>query len=146
MEKSKSRKLSGVAGSSSKVSRDDFKILTVLGKGAYGRVYQVEKTRGSDRGEIYAMKSVNKSRIIDSKTDVRHTRTERDVLVRVDHPFLIKMLYAFETENRLYFVQVSSPSLVISSGKIPPSIIVFNLFRRNFVREVSCSVSWRTSA
>lgn len=84
---------------------EDFEILKVLGKGAYGKVYQVRKLRGIDDGKIYAMKAVNKSRIQSSRTDMRHTRTERDVLAKVDHPFLIKMHYAFETRNRLYFVQ-----------------------------------------
>jgi p70 ribosomal S6 kinase len=86
-------------------NRDDFDITHVLGKGAYGKVFQVRKTTGPDAGEIYAMKVINKSKIADSKTDVRHTRTERDVLVRVDHPFLIKLYYAFETDARLYLVQ-----------------------------------------
>ena len=87
------------------VGLDDFDILKVLGKGAYGKVYQVRKVGGVDSKRVYAMKSVNKSRILDSKTDQRHTRTERDVLAAVKHPFLIKMFYAFETSKRLYFVQ-----------------------------------------
>jgi p70 ribosomal S6 kinase len=86
-------------------TRDDFEITTVLGKGAYGRVFLVRKKSGGDNGHIYAMKVINKSKIADSNTDQRHTRTERDVLVKVDHPFLIKLCYAFETDARLYLVQ-----------------------------------------
>ena len=87
------------------VKLDDFDIKKVLGKGAYGKVYQVKKNNGLDKGKIFAMKAVDKSRIMDSRTDMRHTQTERDVLVQVDHPFLIKLYYAFETDQRLYFVQ-----------------------------------------
>ena len=88
-----------------KMAIDEFEILKVLGKGAYGKVYQVRKVTGVDKDTIYALKSVNKARIIDSRTDTRHTRAERDVLALVDHPFLIKMFYAFESKERLYFVQ-----------------------------------------
>ena len=81
----------------------DFKILKVLGKGAYGKVYQVRKIKGPGAGQIYAMKAMNKSRICGSKTDVRHTKAERDVLVSVhkeQNPFIVQLHFAFETERR----------------------------------------------
>jgi len=89
-------------------SINDFKILKVLGKGAYGKVYQVRKINGPGSGQIYAMKAMNKSRICGSKTDVRHTKAERDVLVTVNkesNPFIVRLHFAFETERRLYLVQ-----------------------------------------
>ena len=82
---------------------NDFKILKVLGKGAYGKVYQVRKISGPGMGQIYAMKAMNKSRICGSKTDVRHTKAERDVLVSVNkesNPFIVRLHFAFETERR----------------------------------------------
>merc|ERR1719300_287549 len=89
-----------------KVSMDDFKILKVLGKGAYGKVFQVRKVRGpGGGGTVYAMKAMDKSRICGSRTDVRHTKAERDVLVSVEHPFIVKLKFAFETPKRLYLVQ-----------------------------------------
>jgi len=60
---------------------------------------------GADAGSIYALKSVDKARICNSRTDMRHTRTERDVLAKVRHPFLVRVHYAFETRHRLYFAQ-----------------------------------------
>ena len=87
-------------------SINDFKILKVLGKGAYGKVYQVRKINGPGSGHIYAMKAMNKSRICGSKTDVRHTKAERDVLVAVheeNNPFIVKLHFAFETERRYVF-------------------------------------------
>ena len=84
-------------------SINDFKILKVLGKGAYGKVYQVRKVNGPGSGHIYAMKAMNKSRICGSKTDVRHTKAERDVLVSVNkesNPFIVRLHFAFETERR----------------------------------------------
>ena len=85
---------------------EDFEILKLLGKGAYGKVYQVRKVHGPNSGQIFAMKAINKASIVTSKTDVRHTKSERDVLVEVDHPFIVHLHYAFETQRRLYLVQV----------------------------------------
>ena len=84
-------------------SINDFQILKVLGKGAYGKVYQVRKVNGPGSGQIYAMKAMNKSRICGSKTDVRHTKAERNVLVSVNkdsNPFIVRLHFAFETERR----------------------------------------------
>ena len=84
-------------------SINDFQILKVLGKGAYGKVYQVRKINGPGSGQIYAMKAMNKSRICGSKTDVRHTKAERNVLVSVNNdsnPFIVRLHFAFETERR----------------------------------------------
>ncbi len=96
---------SSTLSGSGAASMDDFEILKVLGKGAYGKVFQARKCTGRDAGTIYALKSVSKARIGNSRTDLRHTRTERDVLVRVKHPFLVRIHYAFETVHKLYFVQ-----------------------------------------
>lgn len=86
---------------------EEFEILKLLGKGAYGKVYQVRKVAGSNSGRIFAMKAINKSSIVSSQTDLRHTKSERDVLVTVDHPFIVQLHYAFETKRRLYLVQVT---------------------------------------
>jgi len=88
-----------------RVTMDDFKILKVLGKGAYGKVFQVRKVAGPGSSAIYAMKAMDKSRICGSRTDVRHTKAERNVLVSVDHPFIVRLKFAFETPKRLYLVQ-----------------------------------------
>ena len=90
---------------SAHVSMTDFHLLKVLGKGAYGKVFQARKLRGQNQGQLFAIKSVNKSRIASSQTDIRHTKAERDVLVKTEHPFIVKLHYAFETAKRLYLVQ-----------------------------------------
>lgn len=90
---------------SSGVGLEDFAFLKLLGKGAYGKVFQARKIRGPHAGKLFAIKSVNKSRIVSSQTDMRHTKAERDVLVRTDHPFIVKLQYAFVTKTRLYLVQ-----------------------------------------
>ena len=52
------------------VHLEDFQLLKVLGKGAYGKVFQARKLRGSHNGNLFAIKSVNKSRIASSQTGI----------------------------------------------------------------------------
>ena len=49
------------------------------------------------------MKVLNKTNVVKRK-QVEHTRTERRVLGNINHPFIVKLHYAFQTEQKLYFV------------------------------------------
>lgn len=42
------------------------------------------------------MKVLNKS-IIKKKNQIEHTKTERNILGKIDHPFIVGMKYAFQT-------------------------------------------------
>lgn len=46
-----------------KVSMENFALLRVLGKGAYGKVFLVRKVGGKDHNTIYAMKVLRKTRV-----------------------------------------------------------------------------------
>lgn len=83
-----------------KVNIEDFEVIRVLGTGSFGKVSLVKKK--SDQ-KLYAMKVLNKSNIIIRK-QVEHTNTERRVLGTINHPFIVKLYYAFQTEDRLFFV------------------------------------------
>jgi serine/threonine protein kinase len=52
-------------------------MLSVIGKGSYGKVILVKK---NDSGELYAMKVLKKSEIL-KRNQVEHTMTERRILV-----------------------------------------------------------------
>lgn len=45
------------------MKKEDFEILAVVGRGSYGKVYQVQHTRD---GRIYAMKSIKKGVVIEA--------------------------------------------------------------------------------
>mmetsp|Transcript_73470 Transcript_73470/g.102011 ORF Transcript_73470/g.102011 Transcript_73470/m.102011 type:complete len:121 (+) Transcript_73470:362-724(+) len=49
------------------------------------------------------MKILKKQKILKSK-QVAHTLTERRILEIIDHPFIVKMRYAFTDQQKLYFV------------------------------------------
>ena len=56
-----------------------------------------------DGGKIYAMKSLRKEAIIKRK-QVDHTRAEKNILQKIQHPFIVQLHYAFQTEDKLYMI------------------------------------------
>uniref|UniRef100_A0A672HKF0 Ribosomal protein S6 kinase n=1 Tax=Salarias fasciatus TaxID=181472 RepID=A0A672HKF0_SALFA len=89
---------------SERVGPDCFELLTVLGKGAYGKVFQVRKVQGAQVGKIFAMKVLKKAKIVCNAKDTAHTRAEREILETVRHPFIVDLLYAFQTGGKLYLI------------------------------------------
>lgn len=83
-----------------KTSLKDFQSLKVLGTGNYGKVMLV-RHKATDK--LYAMK-VLKKQLIRAKNQVEHTKTERRVLEKVQHPFIVRMRYAFTCSDKLYLV------------------------------------------
>ncbi|XP_078265587.1 ribosomal protein S6 kinase alpha-3-like isoform X1 [Rhinoraja longicauda] len=79
-----------------------FEILKVLGQGSFGKVFLVRKTEGNDAGHLYAMKVLKKATL--KVRDRVRTKMERDILVEVNHPFVVKLHYAFQTEGKLYLL------------------------------------------
>lgn len=59
--------------------------------------------RKKEGKRLFAMKSLNKSNV-KRRNQVEHTRTERRVLGRAKHPFIVHLHYAFQTSQKLYFV------------------------------------------
>ena len=83
-----------------KVNIDDFKLIKVIGKGSFGKVTLVEHKATAS---MFAMKVLKKANVVRRK-QVEHTRTERRVLGGVNHPFIVRLHYAFQTDAKLFFV------------------------------------------
>ncbi|XP_051541960.1 ribosomal protein S6 kinase beta-1 isoform X1 [Myxocyprinus asiaticus] len=83
---------------------DCFELLRVLGKGGYGKVFQVRKITGSTPGKIFAMKVLKKATIMRNAKDTAHTKAERSILEEVKHPFIVDLMYAFQTGGKLYLI------------------------------------------
>uniref|UniRef100_A0A672ZEK7 Ribosomal protein S6 kinase n=1 Tax=Sphaeramia orbicularis TaxID=375764 RepID=A0A672ZEK7_9TELE len=81
-----------------------FELLKVLGKGGYGKVFQVRKVSGSTSGKIFAMKVLKKAMIVRNAKDTAHTKAERNILEEVKHPFIVDLIYAFQTGGKLYLI------------------------------------------
>ncbi|PCH41145.1 Pkinase-domain-containing protein [Wolfiporia cocos MD-104 SS10] len=79
----------------------DFEFLKLIGRGTFGRVFQVRK---KDTKRIYAMKVLSKREII-AKKEVAHTIGERKILQRsLESPFLVGLKFSFQTDTDLYLV------------------------------------------
>ena len=82
------------------VELDDFQIMKVLGRGSFGKVCLVQY---KPTKEYYAMKSLKKDVLLDMD-QVESTILEKKILQTLDHPFLVGMVFCFQTEERIYFI------------------------------------------
>ncbi|RKP09853.1 kinase-like domain-containing protein, partial [Thamnocephalis sphaerospora] len=79
---------------------DDFCLLSVIGKGSYGKVMLA---RHKASGKVYAIKAISKSKLRGRPADIRRVMSEREVLRRnATHPFLIGLRYSFQSAQKLY--------------------------------------------
>lgn len=104
----------------------DFKMVMVLGRGTFGKVYLAELAHNS---KTYAIKSIRKDVLIDTD-QVENTKLEKDIMFTCDHPFLIAMDYLFQSSLRLYFVMpfVNGGELYkifLSKRRFPEKVVLF---------------------
>ncbi len=52
---------------------------------------------------MYAMKILNKKHIIE-ENQLEHTMAEKIILSYINHPFLVSLKYAFQTDDKIYFI------------------------------------------
>lgn len=83
-----------------RIGPKNFELLTLLGRGAFGKVV-LAKHLGT--GNVLALKITTKE-FLHSKTAIDCTIEERDALARIEHPFLVKLLAAFQTKSKVYLV------------------------------------------
>ncbi|KAG5006229.1 hypothetical protein JHK82_024205 [Glycine max] len=88
-----------------KICVDDFDLLTIIGRGAFG---EVRLCREKKSGNIYAMKKLKKSEML-SRGQVEHVRAERNVLAEVACDFIVKLYYSFQDAEHLYLIMEYLP-------------------------------------
>ena len=86
--------------SEKKVMIEEFKVLKVLGKGSFGKVYLVEMISTS---KLYAMKELRKDVLIDTD-QIENTKIEKEIMKNANHPFLLNLEYVFQTPGKIFFV------------------------------------------
>ena len=77
--------------------RDCYEFTKNLGKGGYGKVFQV---RNKKSGQLYACKKLSKLNV----NNLIKFRREINILVKMDHPNIIKLYDVFESQNSLYLI------------------------------------------
>jgi 3-phosphoinositide dependent protein kinase-1 len=106
---SQSSNLSTTSSSSSsnlKRSPGDFEFGRVLGEGSFSTVIYAEEPA---KKRSYAIKVLDKRHIIKEKK-VKYVTIEKDVLNKLQHPFVIKLYYTFQDTASLYFVTEYCPN------------------------------------
>ena len=83
-----------------KITPTSFICLGLLGRGSFGEVYLVKKI---DTNVLYAMKILSKNRI-KSQNLLKYAMAERNVLSLTNHPFIVKLNFAFQTTNKLFLI------------------------------------------
>ena len=83
-----------------KLTYDDFIPIKLLGRGSFG---QVILARLKINKKLYAMKILDKS-LLKARHQEVHTKTERDLMVRINCPFIVNIKSAFQDEKYLYIV------------------------------------------
>ena len=91
--------------SKKKMSKKHFGVVRVIGKGGYGEVRVV---RNKNDNRVYAMKTLLKKKMIEKKQQ-KHVRTERDLMVNVDHWLLVRLYWSFQDDTYLYLVMEYCP-------------------------------------
>ncbi|XP_056332067.1 serine/threonine-protein kinase Sgk2b isoform X2 [Danio aesculapii] len=85
----------------SQVSAGDFDYLKVIGTGSFGKVFLATHR---ENGKYYAVKVLQKHIILTRKEE-RNVMCEHRVLLKtLNHPFLVKLHFSFQTKERLYLV------------------------------------------
>ena len=79
---------------------EDYKPISVIGKGTYAKVLLVRSLLDK---QIYAMKVLKKKYIIE-KHQEKNILTEKGILIELNHPFLVKLKECFQDESKLYFI------------------------------------------
>lgn len=79
----------------------DFDRLKVLGEGTYGKVLLVREKR---TGRLFAQKQLKKASMVVEEKKIQQTKTEREILESVRHPYIVKLFYAMQDLEKLYLI------------------------------------------
>jgi serine/threonine protein kinase len=74
--------------------------VSIIGRGGFGKVWKVFYKK---KNKYFAMKEMSKTKIIDKKSD-KSVKSERDLLSKMSHPFIVNMHFSFQDNENLYLV------------------------------------------
>ncbi|CAA2974568.1 probable serine threonine kinase IREH1 [Olea europaea subsp. europaea] len=96
----RSLRTSPVHPTKDRTSIDDFEIIKPISRGAFGRVFLAKKRT---TGDLFAIKVLKKADMI-RKNAVESILAERDILISVRNPFVVRFFYSFTCRENLYLV------------------------------------------
>ncbi|ROW09143.1 hypothetical protein VPNG_05779 [Cytospora leucostoma] len=104
---------------------DDYEVLKLIGKGAFGEVKLVRKKTD---GKVYALKSLVKTEMVAGE-QVARVRAERDILAESDSPWVVKLYTTFQDNSYLYMLMEFLPG-----GDLMTMLIKYDLFSEDITR------------
>jgi len=84
------------------IGPEEFVYHRLLGKGSFGEVFLVHK-KDDETKRLYAMKVLSKDKVM-TKNLKRYALTERNVMSVINHPFMVKLNFAFQSATKLFLV------------------------------------------
>lgn len=87
---------------------DQFKFISTIGKGVFGKIMLAESKSSS---QLYAIKILKKDIVLENN-EVTNAKVEKNVFLKArehNHPFIVQLFTTFETDTRLYFVMEYLP-------------------------------------
>ncbi len=104
----------------------------LLGSGSFGEVYLVQK---KDTKAFYAMKVLKKHQVFKQNLK-RYVRAERDILTIMNHPFIVKLNFAFQDNKRLYMLLDYCPG-----GDLGQIMLKSKRMQENYVRIYAAEIT-----
>ncbi|XAR66150.1 Non-specific serine/threonine protein kinase [Bertholletia excelsa] len=96
----RSLRASPINPSKDRTSIEDFEIIKPISRGAFGRVFLARKRA---TGDLFAIKVLKKADTI-RKNAVESILAERNILISVRNPFVVRFFYSFTCRDNLYLV------------------------------------------
>ncbi|XP_057475698.1 probable serine/threonine protein kinase IRE isoform X2 [Actinidia eriantha] len=96
----RSLRTSPINPSKDRTSIEDFEIIKPISRGAFGRVFLARKRA---TGDLFAIKVLKKADMI-CKNAVESILAERNILISVRNPFVVRFFYSFTCRENLYLV------------------------------------------
>lgn len=110
------------------IQLNDLRHLRFLGKGTFGNVHL---TRDVSSKAVYALKTVSKRKILFYDL-YENLQLEKQILLKTDHPFIMKLVKTFKDNKRIYFLTEYIPGMdlfdvILARPKLAPEEIQFYL-------------------
>ena len=82
------------------ITLDQLTYLITLGSGSFGNVTLVKSMK---KNYLYAMKNISNKQILYNQMH-KSLELERSILLRIDHPFIVKLVKTLKDEKYIYFL------------------------------------------